>query len=210
MYIGSLPSSGRAASFKDNGVRPVSGNHTVTVHKGKEAKSLILASFTGEIKYDPRLALQAQALTEILNIKIVDDLREKLGAIYGGGIYGSLGKYPYNNFSFTMQLPCGPENVDTLLQSAWNEIEKIKTNGPEQTDLDKVKKQWLEKFKTNLRENSFWLSRLQGIYFQGDDPQRIFDYEKNVNAITVDDIKTTAGKLFGNANVLKGILLPEN
>lgn len=209
-YIGSLPSSGKNPSYADNGLRPVTGNHKITVHKGAEAKSLILASFTGEIKYDPQLALQAQALTEILNIKIVDDLREKLGAIYGGGIYGGLGKIPYTSFSFTMQLPCGPQNVDTLLKSAWDEIEKIKTNGPELSDLDKVKKQWLEKYKTNLKENSFWLGRIQAVYFQGDDPQRIFDYEKNVNAITVDDIKAAANKIFDKANVLTGVLMPEN
>ena len=208
-YIGSLPSSGKAASFADNGLRPISGNHKITVHKGTAPKSFILTSFTGEIKYNVNLAFYAQALTEILNIKIVDDLREKLGAIYGGGISGGLSKIPYNSFSFTMQLPCGPENVDTLLKSATAEIEKIKNNGPEQSDLDKVKKQWLEKYKVSIKDNGFWTGRLQAIWFQGDEPQRIFDYEKNVNAITVDDIKMAANKLFSAANTLQGVLMPE-
>lgn len=209
-YIGSIATTGKPAAFKDNGVRPVKGNHEITIYKGKESKSLILTSYTGETKYDPQLALQAQALTEILNIKVTEDLREKLGAIYGGGISGGLSKYPYNSYSFMMQLPCGPNNVDTLIKSANAEIEKIKTNGPTQTDLDKVKKQWLERYKVNIKENNFWLSRLQSIYIQGDDPQRIFDYEKNVNAITVDEIKNVAQKLFSNVNVLRAVLMPEN
>jgi zinc protease len=179
------------------------------VHKGTEEKSLILKFYTGEVKYDPQLALEAKALTEILNIKIVDDLREKLGAIYGGGIYGGLNKLPYNNFSFVMQLPCGPKNVDTLLKSANIEIEKIKNEGPEASDLEKVKKTWLEQYKVQLKENSFWSSQLQGIYFQNDDPQRIFDYDKNVNAITADDIKKVANELLTGENVLTAVLYPE-
>ena len=115
-YIGGLPHTNNQALFADNGVRPVKGDIDLNVYKGTEDKSLIIKYYSGEVAYDPDLALKAQALTEILNIKIIDDLREKLGAIYGGGIYGGLNKLPYNNYSFVLQLPCGPSNVDTLLK----------------------------------------------------------------------------------------------
>ena len=108
-----------------------------------------------------------------------------------------------------MQLPCGPSNVDTLLKSANIEIEKMKKDGPQQTDLDKVKKTWLEQYKVQLKENSFWSSKLQGIYFQNDDPQRIFEYEQNVNSITKDDIKAAANQLLNGQNVLTAVLYPE-
>jgi len=89
------------------------------------------------------------------------------------------------------------------------EIEKIKKDGPEQSDLDKVKKTWLEQYKVQLKENSFWSAKLQGIFFQGDDPQRIFDYEQNVNAITTEDIKLIANKLLNGNNVVTAVLYPE-
>ncbi len=208
-YIGGLPHTNNQALFADNGVRPVRGDVDLNVYKGSEDKSLIIKYYSGEVAYDDNLALKAQALTEILNIKIIDDLREKLGAIYGGGIYGGLNKLPYNNYTFVLQLPCGPSNVDTLLKAANEEIEKIKKDGPQQTDLDKVKKTWLEQYKVQLKENSFWSGKLQGIYFQNDDPQRIFDYEQNVNALTIDDIKNTANKLLKGDNVIKAVLYPE-
>jgi zinc protease len=208
-YIGGLPHTNNQALFADNGVRPVKGDIDLNVYKGTEDKSLIIKYYTGEIAYSPDLALRAQALTEILNIKIIDDLREKLGAIYSGGIFGGLNKLPYNNYTFVLQLPCGPSSVDTLLKSANTEIEKIKREGPQQGDLDKVKKNWLEQYKISLKENSFWSSKLQGIYFQGDDPQRIFEYEANVNAITVEEIKRTANQLLAGDNVITAILYPE-
>jgi zinc protease len=209
IYIGGLPHTNTEALFSDNGVRPVKGDIDLDVYKGSEDKSLIIKYYSGTVAYDPDLALKAQALTEILNIKIIDDLREKLGAIYGGGIYGGLNKLPYNNYTFVLQLPCGSKNVDTLLKSANEEIEKIKKEGPQQSDLDKVKKTWLEQYRVQLKENSFWSSKLQGIYLQNDDPQRIFDYEQNVKAITTDDIKQVANRLLTGENVITAVLYPE-
>jgi len=209
-YIGSLPSAGKPAAFADNGVRPVKGDINLAVKKGTEPKSLIVAVYSGELPYSEDLSLKAKAITEILNIKIIQDLREKMGAIYGGGIYGGLNKYPYSNYSLFLQLPCGPQNVDTLLKAAAAEIDEIKTKGPSQENLDKVKKTWLEQYKVQIKENSYWSGKLQGIYFQGDDPKTIFDYEKMVNALTVDDIKAAANLLFDGKNVFRAVLYPEN
>ena len=99
MYLGSLPSAGKPSSYVDNGVRRAQGNISFTFKKGTEQKSLIVGVYSGEIAYNDDLALKADALKEVLNIKIIEDLREKLSAIYGGGIYGGLNKLPYNNYA---------------------------------------------------------------------------------------------------------------
>lgn len=209
-YIGSLPSSGKPATIIDNGLRPVRGVKEFNFKKGTEPKSLIIKVYSGEVPYSEDLALKADALVQVLNIKIIQDLREKMGAIYGGGIYGGLNKYPYNNYSFVLQLPCGPQNVDTLIKAAKAELDSIKTFGPSQENLEKVKKTWIEQYKVNIKENSYWSAKLQNIYSQGNDGKRILDYENLVNAITADDIKNVANQLFDGKNVFQAVLLPEN
>ncbi len=209
LYLGSLPATGKPASFIDNGVRPVKGKLELTVKKGSEPKSLILMLFSGEKPYSEDLSFKAQALSETINIRITEDLREKMGAIYGGGIYGSASKFPYPHYSFILQLPCGPENVDTLIAAARNEIEMVKKNGPEQKDLDKVKKTWIEQYKVHLKENGFWNAQLQNIYYEQADPQRIFDYIKLVNDLTVDQLKAAANELFDGKNIVQAVLNPE-
>jgi zinc protease len=209
-YIGSLPSSGKPAAFADNGVRPIKGNTDLALKRGTESKSMIVAVYSGELPYSEDLSLKAKAVTEILNIKIIETLREKMGAIYGGGIFGGLNKYPYSNYSLFLQLPCGPQNVDTLLKAAAKEIDDLKTKGPSQVDLDKVKKTWIEQYKVQIKDNSYWSGKLQGIYFQGDDPKSIFDYEKLVDGLTIDDIKSAANQLFDGKNVFTAVLYPEN
>jgi zinc protease len=208
-YIASLPSKGGIGKIGDNGVRVKKGVKDFTVYKGKEQKSFILNIYSGEVPYSEDLAFKAEMLAEILNIKIIEDLREKIGGIYSGGINGTVQKYPYNSYIFGLQLPCGPENVDKLKKAAAEEIEKIKTNGPEQKDLDKVKKSLMEKYTVNMKENNFWTGVLQGIYFSDKDPQRTLNYEKVVADIAVADIKKAANLLFDGKNIIGGILLPE-
>ena len=208
-YIGSLPSKGGVGKISDNGVRVAKGVKEFTVYKGKEQKSFILNIYSGEVPYSEDLAFKAEIVSEILNIKIIEDLREKIGGIYSGGINGTVQKYPYNSYIFGLQLPCGPENVDKLKKAAAEEIEKIKANGPEQKDLDKVKKSLIEKYTVNMKENNFWTGVLKGIYFSEKDPQRTLNYEKVVNDITVDDLKKTANLLFDGKNIISGILQPE-
>ncbi|RYF91878.1 MAG: insulinase family protein, partial [Chitinophagaceae bacterium] len=147
-YIASLPTTGKKFMAVDNKVRPIEGRHLFSVNKGKEQKSLIYAVFSGETPYSEDQELKLSAVSEVLNIRIIEELREKVQGIYGGGTYASLEKVPYSNYAFMLQLPCGPEKVDTLLKAVNNEFRLIADKGPAQSYLDKVKIQWKEAYKT--------------------------------------------------------------
>ena len=134
---------------------------------------------------------------------------KKLKAIYGGGTQVQFEKIPYSHYVFFLTLPTGPEKVDTLLKAANAEIESIIKNGPSKENLDKVKKQWEEQHKVNVKENGIWLSELQGFYFPGDNPDYFINYDKYVNALTPKDIQEAAKLLLTTNNVITGILRPE-
>ncbi|ULQ52991.1 M16 family metallopeptidase [Flavihumibacter fluvii] len=209
-YLGSLPSSGKKFVPKDNGVRPVKGSRTLMVNKGKEQKSLILSFFNGEIPYSEDLELKAQALSEILNIRIIEEFREKIQGIYGGGLYASVEKYPYSNYSLVLQLPCGPEKVDTLLKATKHEFNEIITRGPQASYLDKVKKQWLEAYKTSMKENGTWLNEILEQQSIKSDPKYFLQYEQLVQKLTVKDVQATAKVLLNGKNQFTAVLMPEH
>ena len=209
-YIGSLPSNGKTPVVTDNGVRPIKGVRKLEIRKGKEKQSLILAIYSGEVPYSEDLALKAQALTEVLNIKVIEELREKMQAIYGGGFNGAVSKEPYQRYSIQVQLPCGPENVDKLITATAGLIKAVKDNGPETKDLDKVKSQWHEKHVTDLKENKFWETQLENVLFFGRDKDRVLNYDNYINKITPADVQETAKKLFDGKNEFISILYPES
>lgn len=208
-YIASLPVTGKKFNFTDNKVRPVDGKRTFLVNKGKEDQSLILAFYTGETPYSEDTELKAHALSEVLNIRIIEELREKIQGIYGGGTYAELEKYPYNNYSFVVQLPCGPQKVDTLVKAIKHEFNSVVTAGPDTSYLNKVKKQWLEQHKLNLKDNGVWVEKLLQFKLQGGDPDRFVHYENYVNALTPKDIQEAA-KLVLGGNEFLAIQMPEN
>ncbi len=208
-YIASLPASGKKFNYVDNKVRTVGGKKELTVNKGKEQKSLILAFYAGEIPYSEDLELKTQAMSEILNIRIIEELREKIQGIYGGGTFASLEKVPYGNYNFVLQLPCGPEKVDTLVKSVKKEFELLAKNGPTQEYLDKVKKQWLEGHKTDMKENGVWLDQLLSFKAQGGDPKRFLEYEQYVNALTPKDVQQAANLILNGRNQFFAVLMPE-
>ena len=208
-WLGSLPVSGKKFQKTDNKVRPVSGKKQLTVNKGQEQKSLILSYYSGEIPYSADLALRAQAISEILNIRVIEELREKIQGIYGGGFYAEVEKNPYPHYSFVLQLPCGPEKVDTLLKAARAEIALMASKGPEQSYLDKVKKQWLEQHKVQVKENATWLNELLDQASNQTDPKYFLQYEQLVNKLTVKDIQDAAKKLLDGKNVFTAVLMPE-
>ena len=209
-YLGSLPKNDKPAVITDNGVRPVKGVHQLKVNKGKEKKSLILAVYTGETAYSEDLALKTQAVAEVLNIKVIEDLREKMGAIYGGGFNGNLSKEPYERYSIQLQLPCGPENVDKLIAAAGEEIKTLKEKGPEAKDVDKVKSQWHEKHITDLKENKYWADKLESVIFWGRDKDRVLKYEDYIQKLTPADIQAAAKQLFDGKNEFISVLYPES
>lgn len=209
-YLGSLPATNKKFTAVDNKVRMVKGKKELMVKKGKEEKSLIIQFHSGEVPFSQDLELKAQAATEVLNIRIIEELREKIGGIYGGGIYGGLEKEPYGNYSFAVQLPCGPEKADTLLKAVNKEIRDIALKGPSQKNLDKVKQQWREQHKVDLQTNENWLSALTESKYPGNDIDYFINYEKYVNKLTVKDVQLAASKLLNGPNVFTAVQMPEN
>jgi zinc protease len=209
-YLASLPTTAKKFTFKDNGLRPVKGKINLNVFKGKEDKALILALYSGEVPYSEDLDLKASAISEVLNIKIIEDLREKIQGIYGGGIFGGIEKYPYPQYTYFAQLPCGSAKADTLIIALNSQIDSIKLHGPDKATLDKVKQQWIEEAKTKNKENGTWLQKIQGILLEGDTADRFLNAEKYINALNSEQIKATANLLFNGKNVVTAVLKPES
>ncbi|WP_317205363.1 M16 family metallopeptidase [Janthinobacterium sp.] len=208
-YLGGLPDGAVLAAYKDLGLRPVSGVVKKEVRMGAEAKSTISINFTGDAVYSEDEQMRLQALIEVLNIKLIEVLREKMGLIYGGGMQASLSKLPYGNYAIGVSLPTGPENVDKVIAATFAEIAAMKAAGPLPADLAKVQENWLKNHSKSMRENGYWLNRLQAAQVQGSDPATILDYEAKVKALKPAELQAAAQRYFNMDNYVQVVLYPE-
>ncbi|SIS79776.1 zinc protease [Chryseobacterium ureilyticum] len=208
-YIASLPSSGKAAAFKDTGYRQLTGDYTKVYKKGKDPKSMVTISYSGETPYNEKEALALSALGEVATIKVIEKLREDESGIYGGGARGNMSKVPFGAYNFSISFPCGPENAEKLTKSAVTELQKLIDKGPEQKDLDKYKEGEYNDYKTELKDNMFWMNSLVKNQLDGSDKYDVLSYQDKVKALTVKDLQDVAKKYLTKGRVV-AMLMPED
>jgi zinc protease len=208
-YIGGLPSTDRDDTFKHPNIFPPKGRIEKTVYKGLEPKSKVSLILSGEYDYNPENNIQIEALQEVLQIKLIEALREEESGVYGVGVSQSTEKIPTGHYRFSIGFGCAPENVDKLVKRTIEEIDKVKTNGADKKDIEKFVAESNRELEIALKTNSFWLDYLDDNVFLGDDLNEIFQREKLLKSITVDSTKAAAEKYFNEENLVKVVLMPE-
>ncbi len=208
-YVASLPTPDVPTQYVDLGVRPITGVVKKEVRSGIEPKSLVAITFTGPATYSEEEQLRVSAMVEVMNIRIIDVLRQKLTLIYGGGMRGGVERTPYESYLLGLTLPCAPENVDKVIAAAMGEIKKLQQTAVDASELDKVKQIWTTTYRKNLRENSYWLNRLQSAALYQTDPEAILKYEAQVAAITPADLQAAAQRYLNRDNYFLAVLKPE-
>lgn len=207
-YLASLPALHRNETFKDTGSRTITGIHKKEVFKGTDDKATVRISYDGETTYSKKEDLAMQALGEILTIKLIEELREKEGGVYGASASGSLSKLPYGSYNFSIGFPTNPADADKLIELTLKEIEKIQQNGPDAKDLEKFKEGEMTDYTKSLKENRYWLNVLISAFNNQENPEKALDFEKNLQALTAKDVQDVANKYL-NKNRVIAVLKPE-
>lgn len=208
-YIGSLPFKPIKESFRDLGIRPPSGKVDTVVIKGSDPKSFVNILFTAPVKYDSRDAYAIRCLGEVMDIKLVEKLREEKGGVYGVGASGNMAKIPYSYYSFNISFPCAPENVDTLSQAAIDELKKIISTGVSKEDIEKVKEQQLRKLEVDIKQNGYWMSSLYDAFYNDNDPKNILTRKKQIEDLNSKMIQDAARKYINVNAYIKATLKPD-
>lgn len=208
-YLGGLPSSVENENYKDLGIHPPAGQLTKEVYKGIGDKSTVQLVYTGDYDYNEANNLQMDALEEILNIKLIERLREKEGGVYAPGVRASFTKLPSGHYSIGIYFGCAPANVEKLIAATKEETDKILKNGPEAVDIQKFVAEETRSTEVQLKENNFWESYLISTSQNQQDPDAILHHIDDLKNVTVESVKAIANKYMSGQNMIKLILLPE-
>jgi zinc protease len=208
-YLGSLPSSPGKEQAVNLHIHIPPGMIQSTARKGKEPKASVRLVISGEYKYSPETNIQLTALSDILQFRITDRLREKEGGTYSPGVRVSYSKYPTNRYAYTISFVCAPDNVEKLIGDTKEEINKIKTEGASAVDITKFSSEEIRQYELHLKENEFWIDWLTGQYQNGDDPAELLGYPELIKQVTPASIKAAANLYLNESNFIKLLLIPE-
>src|SRR6266568_3324735 len=193
-YLGSLPSLHRKETWRDVGVRMPSAAIQKQVEKGIEPKSQAAIVLTGPFEYDAAHRLGIRAMTEVLQTRLREAIREELGGTYSISASASYQPFPVAQFALGITFSCDPARLDELIKRTYQEIERLKTNGPTEKQVADEREALLRDFETSSRQNGFLLNQLAGKYEYHEDPASIWalpESYKSVNAAMIQDAART-------------------
>lgn len=207
-YIASLPAIKKHESTKDLGIRPPKDKVDKNVYKGSDEKSRVSLVYSGTAKYSEKNQYLLKSLNDILNIKLMESLRESKSGVYGVRTSGRISREPYQNYVIQIGFQCAPGNVDSLVQAAFVEIEKIKNNGVSNADINKVKETQKRELEVEIKSNAYWTNKLVKDAVADKETTNGKDEFSQIEKLTSQDIQQTARKYFGK-NLVKIVLYPD-
>lgn len=208
-FLGGLPKVNREESYKDLGITPPEGVVEKMVYKGQDQKSMVVINFYGEMEYTMENRLELDAISKVLSTKLLEEIRENESGVYTIGAYPNASKYPKGKFSITIFFSCDPQRVDELTKGVFAEIEKLQQNGPTEVDLNKVIEKKRREHETNLRENKYWLSKLQEIQRGEISDKDFLKYDKYIDKLSAKDLQEAANTFFDKNEYVSVVLRPE-
>ena len=209
-YLGGLSSGERNESWQDVMADYPKGVVEQSVRKGVEPKSLNTLVFTGPFQWSRENRYIAEAMLDVLRIRLRERIREELSGTYGVTVRSRFSHYPRETYRIAVEFGSSPERVDELTREIFAQIESLKQHGPTPRDLAKIKEIDLNEHQTNLSKNGYWLESLESALFNREDPRNILRYRELAQSLSFEDIRRAAREYLDQDNYVKVVLYPEN
>lgn len=208
-YLASLPSTGRKETWRDMGITRVKGVVEKTVEKGIEPKSQTSITFHGPFVYDQEQRVAINAMTDVLETRLREALREELGGTYSVGVSAGYERIPKPEFTVDIGFGSDPGRADALSKRVFEEIATFKAEGPTEKQVNDVKAALSRDFETNVKQNAYVLSQLVHKYQVGEAPQTLLDVPSYYEKLTAASIQAAAKRYLDTSNYVKLVLMPE-
>lgn len=208
-YIGALPGSGAKEKGRDVGVRPPTGVIEKTVRRGVEPKSTTEIVFTGPFEYTLPNRLGLSLMTEVLDIRLRDVLREDLSGTYGASVSSAATREPTPRYSVTISFGADPQRLESLTKTVFEQIDKLKKAPPTAEELSKVRETQRREWETNLKRNAYWASQIAARDRIGEPLGDILTFPQRLDTATPAMLQSAAQRYLRVDNYVRVSLYPE-
>ncbi|HQI45969.1 MAG TPA: insulinase family protein [Bacteroidales bacterium] len=207
-YLGSLPVQNKKENWKDSQVKFPEGVTDLEFQKGTDPQSMVGIVLNEKFEWTDKNRICLKVAKEILDIQLVELIREELSGVYSPQVQLSYEQFPNAEFSIMIMFGCSPKNTKKLTKAVFG-IFKGMYATVEQKNIDKAKETLIREREVDLKTNKFWVNNLMSYYFNSDNSKLTTDYENMLNEITANDIKEFAKKYFKQNHYVRVVLKPE-
>ena len=209
-YIATLPANAKKAATKimedpTMEVRDGKINDTYTA-KMETPQTTVVIMATGTLDYTPKNVQVASVVGQILSKRLLDTVREDMGAVYSIGASCRMSRQAGKNVSLSTQFPMKPELKQEVLDFIAAEIDRMKGNVT-QDEVNTVIEFMVKSAVEAKEKNGSWMNAIDGWAFNGVDT-----FNGNVEtlkSITIADVQKFLTDLMAQGNYAIVIQDPE-
>jgi zinc protease len=207
-YLGSLPGSSKPENWQDKNPKFPAGITDFVINKGTEDKSMVGIINNEKIEWNDKNRICLSMIKEILSIKLIQVIREKMSEVYAPQVQLQADHFPETEYTLMILFGCAPKNTDNLTKAVFKIMKKIRSKGPDADDVSKAKEELVRAREVDIKTNKFWLDKLESFYFDKEEVGMITDYAGKVNAITAQDLKDCFDKYVLSDHYIRVVLKP--
>ena len=177
--------------------------------KGREPRSETAITYFADATADDGTRALADMASDVLEIRLRELLREKLGGTYSVSVsysdtlpdkgYGSIG----------IDFGSSPENAKSLAADVLKTVAELQKTGPTAEEVHKVVEQERQDLETAARQNGYWLSSLQSSLVTGRDALRLLGRTDALKLITIESLHKAFVRFFPSNRYTVATLMPE-
>ncbi|MEE9433148.1 MAG: insulinase family protein [Sphingorhabdus sp.] len=162
------------------------------LHKGEKDQLSWRRTWTTADGKDQKLDFTMDLLARVISIRLLDELREKLGASYGGRASSYMSDVYPGRGTFSISTSGDPKDLTAIEQAVDLIVVEI-TAAPVDTDLfERAKKPRLESYRDWRQHNGTWIGVASRAQTRGDRLARFRSGEDVFKSITRGDVHKAA------------------
>lgn len=209
-YLGALPTRAEERQWRDISVPFPTVKTEFELAMGADEQSMVGLVFTMPYSWDLPTRQSLSFFSELMEIKLLEKIREEMGGVYSPAVRIELERYPKTEASFIVLFGCQPQRTDEITEAVLQQIRLLIKEGPGETDLNKVKETHKRSFEKNLTNNAFWLSMMMQADYIGTDLDGL---TKDIQFQRIDNLKAktiqkTLKKYLNPDVYVRGVLKP--
>jgi zinc protease len=124
------------------------------------------------------------AAATILETVLRDELRETLGQTYGVSVGLSQSLPQRGDGHMQVTFGAAPDNIPSMVDRVLQVIRQLQQEGPSADLVARAKEGARRGYETSLKQNGYWMRRLQAIHMTGGDPRDILNRKERIDAVT--------------------------
>jgi zinc protease len=192
------------------GVRPQVGpvrHYLLTQNTDPQAKTMLVYTAPDSSRLLDATALNA--LASALQQRLTYVLRQKLGGVYAVQVSGQVAVMPYRYAILQVVYTSDPTRVHELSAVVAAELDSMKTQGPSATELHDFKEAAKRNGALLVSLPEAWVQRLTSYVASGWPLDQLDKEQALADAVTVDDIRAMAQRLFTDPNSIQVVAMPQ-